>query len=113
MICRASGGRPELRESLVNRADLSLLKTWFAPRRPSVRTSSSRPSGYARPFRFAKEFGPDQVLRRDRYLSMDVLGRQWRRQAVKGPSFLGLLPVVGHGWRLIWWRRGELNPRPK
>ena len=31
----------------------------------SVRTSSSRLSGYARPFRFAKEFGPDQVLRSD------------------------------------------------
>src|ERR1039457_7004240 len=40
-------------------------KTWFAPRRPSFRTSSSRLSGYARPFRFAKEFGPDQVLMSD------------------------------------------------
>ena len=48
-----------------NRADLSLLKTWFALRQPSVGTNSPRPSGYARPSRFAKEFGPDQVLRSD------------------------------------------------
>jgi hypothetical protein len=46
---------------------LWLLKTWFVPQRPSVRTSSSRRSGYARPFRFAKEFGPDQVLRSDKF----------------------------------------------
>src|ERR1035437_5691223 len=32
---------------------------------PSFRTSSSRLSGYARPFRFAREFGPDQVLMSD------------------------------------------------
>src|ERR1019366_3124662 len=61
-------------ESLTNRSDLSFLKTWFAPRRPSVRTSSSRPSGYARPFRFAKEFGPDQVLRSD---SHRMVHRRW------------------------------------
>src|ERR1039457_4455013 len=72
MMSPASGERPgpatqpgKIGESLVNRADLSLLKIWFVPRRPSVRTSSSRPSGYARSFRFAKEFGPDQVLRSD------------------------------------------------
>ena len=59
-------------DSLANRADLSLLKTWFAPQRPSVRTSSSRPSGYARPFRFAKEFGPDQVLRSDSESSRQI-----------------------------------------
>src|ERR1019366_3643456 len=49
------------------------LKTWFAPQRPSVRTSSSCPSGYARSFRFAKEFGPDQVLRSDTWLRMTAL----------------------------------------
>jgi hypothetical protein len=31
------------------------------------RNRSPRPSGYARPFRFAKEFGPDQVLRSDKF----------------------------------------------
>jgi hypothetical protein len=53
--------------SLSHGTRLSLLKTWFAPRRPSVRTSSSRPSSYARPYRFAKELGPDQILRSDRH----------------------------------------------
>ncbi len=49
-------------QSLVNRADLSLLETWFALRQPSVGTCSPRPSGYAKPSRFAKEFAPYQVL---------------------------------------------------
>jgi hypothetical protein len=40
-----SASQPDkIGESVANRADLSLLKTWVAPRRPSVRTSSSRPS---------------------------------------------------------------------
>jgi hypothetical protein len=49
-------------ESLVSRADLSLLETWVAPR-----WLTSEPVHhalrYARPFRYAKEFGPDQVLK--------------------------------------------------
>ncbi len=57
--------RDKIGESLTNRSDLSLLKTLFAPRQLSVGTSSPRPSGYARTSRFAKEFGPDQVLRSD------------------------------------------------
>ena len=64
------GRQPDkIGESLANRTDLPLLKTWFAPRQPSVGTSSPRPSGYARPPRFAKEFGPDQVLISDSLVS--------------------------------------------
>src|ERR1019366_1285847 len=64
---RVPSERQRLGEGLVRvDAKLSLLKTWFAPRQPSVETTSPCPSGYARPSRFAKEFGPGQVLRSDK-----------------------------------------------
>jgi len=52
---------------MVNRAELPPLKTWLATWQSFVGTRSTRPSGYARLSRFVKEFGPDQVLRSDRF----------------------------------------------
>src|SRR5208337_5137077 len=50
---------------MVNRAELPPLKTWLATWQSFAGTRSTRPSGYARPSRFVKELGPDQVLRSD------------------------------------------------
>jgi len=57
---------------------LSLLKTWFAPRQPSVGTVHHASSGDARLSRLAKEFGPDQVLKTDRS-GLRIGTAAWRR----------------------------------
>ncbi len=88
---------------------LSLLKTWFAPRQPFVGTSSPRPSGYARPSRFAKEFGPHQVLRSDRSRrDAATVFSDWDIQStVRGREPLGPSRENGRGRASlrIWWRR--------
>jgi len=46
-------------------------------------------------------------------MSMDLIGTYRNRKAPKSLSGLGALDFTGLFWIVVWWRRGESNPRPK